>query len=57
MSVNAGVQDRLSWSAQLDEASFTAADRNGEKVLIDADFVERHIGDLAANADLSRSIL
>src|SRR6204780_2691613 len=36
----------------LDEVSFTAADRNGEKVRIDADFVERHIGDLAANADL-----
>jgi ATP-dependent HslUV protease ATP-binding subunit HslU len=41
----------------LDEVSFTAADRNGEKVRIDADFVERHIGDLAANADLSRFIL
>ena len=41
----------------LDEVSFTAADRNGEKVRIDADFVERHVGDLAANADLSRFIL
>src|SRR5277367_5410614 len=41
----------------LDEVSFTAADRSGEKVRIDADFVERHIGDLAANADLSRFIL
>jgi ATP-dependent HslUV protease ATP-binding subunit HslU len=41
----------------LDEVSFTATDRNGEKVCIDADFVERHIGDLAANADLSRFIL
>src|SRR5580765_1087730 len=38
----------------LDEVSFTAADRNGEKVRVDAEFVERHIGDLAANADLSR---
>ncbi len=41
----------------LDDVSFTAPDRGGEKVLIDAAFVERHIGDLAANADLSRFIL
>jgi ATP-dependent HslUV protease ATP-binding subunit HslU len=41
----------------LDEVSFTAADRNGEVVRIDADFVERHVGDLAGNADLSRFIL
>jgi ATP-dependent HslUV protease ATP-binding subunit HslU len=41
----------------LDEVSFSAADRNGEKVRIDADFVERHVGDLAGNADLSRFIL
>ena len=41
----------------LDEVSFTAADRSGEKVKIDADFVERHVGDLAGNADLSRYIL
>ncbi|HEY6522076.1 MAG TPA: ATP-dependent protease ATPase subunit HslU [Roseiarcus sp.] len=41
----------------LDDVSFTAADRNGEKIRIDGDFVERHIGDLAANADLSRFIL
>ena len=30
---------------------------DGEKVRIDADFVERHVGDLAGNADLSRFIL
>ncbi len=41
----------------LDEVSFTAADRSGETVRVDADFVERHVGDLAANADLSRFIL
>ena len=41
----------------LDEVSFTATDRSGEKVLIDAAFVERHVGDLADNADLSRFIL
>ncbi len=41
----------------LDEVSFTAADRSGETVHIDGDFVERHVGDLAGNADLSRFIL
>src|SRR5271157_3258596 len=41
----------------LDEVSFTAADRSGEKVRIDAGFVDRHVGDLAGNADLSRFIL
>ena len=41
----------------LDKVSFTAADRSGEKVKIDAHFVERHVGDLAGNADLSRFIL
>ncbi len=41
----------------LDEVSFTAADRNGEVIRIDGDFVERNVGDLAGNADLSRFIL
>jgi len=41
----------------LDEISFTATDRDGETVSIDAKFVEDHIGDLAKNADLSRFIL
>jgi len=41
----------------LDEVSFTAADRFGETVTVDADFVERRVGDLAGNADLSRYIL
>jgi ATP-dependent HslUV protease ATP-binding subunit HslU len=41
----------------LDEVSFTAPDRAGETVTIDRDFVARHIGDLAKNADLSRFIL
>ena len=31
----------------LDDVSFTAADRSGEKIRIDAGFVERHVGDLA----------
>jgi ATP-dependent HslUV protease ATP-binding subunit HslU len=41
----------------LDEISFTASDRFGETIEIDAEFVEKNIGDLAKNADLSRFIL
>jgi ATP-dependent HslUV protease ATP-binding subunit HslU len=41
----------------LDEISFNATDRSGETVKIDANYVNKHIGDLAKNADLSRFIL
>jgi ATP-dependent HslUV protease ATP-binding subunit HslU len=41
----------------LDEVSFTAADQAGQTVVIDARYVEDHIGDLARNVDLSRFIL
>jgi ATP-dependent HslUV protease ATP-binding subunit HslU len=41
----------------LDDISFTAPDRSGQTISIDADFVEKNIGDLAKNADLSRFIL
>jgi ATP-dependent HslUV protease ATP-binding subunit HslU len=41
----------------LDEISFSATDRSGETVKIDAAYVEQHIGDLARNTDLSRFIL
>ncbi|MBV8662120.1 MAG: ATP-dependent protease ATPase subunit HslU [Hyphomicrobiales bacterium] len=41
----------------LDEVSFTAPDRTGETIVIDAAYVESHVGDLAENADLSRFIL
>jgi ATP-dependent HslUV protease ATP-binding subunit HslU len=41
----------------LDDISFTAPDRNGETVRVDADYVQQHVGDLAKNADLSRFIL
>ena len=41
----------------LDEVSFTAPDRGGERIEIDGDFVEKNVGDLARNADLSRFIL
>jgi ATP-dependent HslUV protease ATP-binding subunit HslU len=41
----------------LDEISFSASDRNGDTVKVDAAYVQKHIGDLAKNADLSRFIL
>jgi ATP-dependent HslUV protease ATP-binding subunit HslU len=41
----------------LDEISFTAPDRSGDHVTVDAAYVDKHIGDLAKNADLSRFIL
>jgi ATP-dependent HslUV protease ATP-binding subunit HslU len=41
----------------LDEISFAAPDRHGEKVSVDAAYVQKHVGDLAKNADLSRFIL
>ncbi len=41
----------------LDEISFSATDRNGETLTIDGAYVEKNIGDLAKNADLSRFIL
>ena len=41
----------------LDEVSFLAPDRSGETVLVDAGYVEKHVGALAKNADLSKFIL
>ncbi len=41
----------------LDDISFTAPDRGGETIAIDGAYVEKAVGDLAANADLSRFIL
>jgi ATP-dependent HslUV protease ATP-binding subunit HslU len=41
----------------LDEISFAAPDRHGETIRVDADYVQKHVGDLAKNADLSRFIL
>jgi ATP-dependent HslUV protease ATP-binding subunit HslU len=63
VSVNASVENigarRLQTVMErvLDEVSFTATDRAGETVHIDAVFVQKHIGDLAKNTDLSRFIL
>jgi ATP-dependent HslUV protease ATP-binding subunit HslU len=41
----------------LDEVSFSAPDRSGERIEVTGDFVEKNIGDLARNSDLSRFIL
>jgi ATP-dependent HslUV protease ATP-binding subunit HslU len=41
----------------LDEISFAAPDRHGDTITVDADYVQKHVGDLAKNADLSRFIL
>ena len=41
----------------LDDISFHAPDRSGQTVTIDADYVSKHVGDLAKNTDLSRFIL
>ncbi len=41
----------------LDEISFEAPDKAGNRLTIDADYVKKHVGTLAANTDLSRYIL
>ncbi|MEO9215794.1 MAG: ATP-dependent protease ATPase subunit HslU [Rhodanobacter sp.] len=41
----------------LEKISFEAADKSGEKYLIDADYVDNSLKDLAADEDLSRYIL
>ena len=41
----------------LDEISFSATDRSGETLVIDADYVNKNVAEIAKNADLSRFIL
>ncbi|MGY6709947.1 MAG: ATP-dependent protease ATPase subunit HslU [Rhizobiaceae bacterium] len=41
----------------LDDISFNAPDKGGETLKIDAEFVDKNVGDLAKNTDLSRFIL
>jgi ATP-dependent HslUV protease ATP-binding subunit HslU len=41
----------------VEDISFTAADRSGETIMIDADYVRDRVGELARNTDLSRFIL
>ncbi len=40
-----------------EELSFTAPDRGGEAVVVDADFVEKNLGELSRSTDLSRYVL
>ncbi|NEY90319.1 ATP-dependent protease ATPase subunit HslU [Tabrizicola oligotrophica] len=40
-----------------EELSFTAPDRSGDSVTVDAGFVERHLGALSRSADISRYVL
>ena len=41
----------------LDDISFTASDRAGEKIIIDKKYIEKNLGDLAKDTDLSKFIL
>ncbi|MBU0583847.1 MAG: ATP-dependent protease ATPase subunit HslU [Alphaproteobacteria bacterium] len=41
----------------LDEISFEAPDKSGTELSVDAEYVEKHVGDLSRNTDLSRFIL
>jgi ATP-dependent HslUV protease ATP-binding subunit HslU len=40
-----------------EELSFTAPDRGGEQVTVNAEFVETHLGELSKSTDLSRYVL
>ena len=41
----------------LDEVSFTASDRAGETVTVDKNFVNKNLGNLVKDTDLSKFIL
>ena len=41
----------------LDDISFNATDRAGEKIVVDKEFVEKNLGDLVKDTDLSKFIL
>ncbi|MEP6342729.1 MAG: ATP-dependent protease ATPase subunit HslU [Maricaulaceae bacterium] len=41
----------------LDEISFEATDKSGENLMVDADYVRKHVGELSKNQDLSKFIL
>ncbi|MCD9147065.1 ATP-dependent protease ATPase subunit HslU [Pseudophaeobacter flagellatus] len=40
-----------------EELSFSAPDRGGEQITVDAQFVSKHLGELASKSDLSRYVL
>ena len=41
----------------LDEISFTATDRGGEKIIVDSKYIQENIGELVKDTDLSKFIL
>jgi len=41
----------------LDEISFIASDKSGEKVIVDSNYVINHLGKLIKDTDLSKFIL
>ena len=41
----------------LDEISFTATDRSGEKIIIDKDYIAKNLDNLVKDTDLSKFIL
>ena len=41
----------------LDDISFNASDKSGEKIVIDKEFVTKNLGDLVKDTDLSKFIL
>ncbi|MEX2311641.1 MAG: hypothetical protein WD624_04205, partial [Rhodospirillales bacterium] len=41
----------------LEEISYSASERSGEELVIDADYVKKQVSDLARNADVSKFIL
>ena len=41
----------------LEDISFTASDRSGEKVVVDKKYIEKNLGDLTKDMDLSKFIL
>jgi len=40
-----------------EELSFEAPDRSGEHITVDAEFVEKHLGELSRSSDISRYVL
>jgi ATP-dependent HslUV protease ATP-binding subunit HslU len=40
-----------------EDLSFNAPDRGGEEIAVDADFVEKHLGELSRSVDVSRYVL
>ena len=54
--------NRLGYSEEkrervLDEISFTASDKTGEKILINKEYIKKNLGDLVSDTDLSKFIL